>query len=109
MSNIAFIGEEGMVSLFGLSGIDTFGVKSQEAQPILRKVCANENYSIVLITEWAAKDTVEFINETNLEGKKYIMIIPDHTGANDISRLILKKSVEKAVGADILSRKDSPS
>ncbi len=109
MPDIAFIGQEGIVSLFALAGIDTFGIKLQEAQPALKKICANENYSIVLITESAARDAVEFINETNLEGKKYIMIIPDHTGTNDISRLILKKSVEKAVGADILSRKDSPS
>jgi len=102
MSSIALICQEGLISLFGLVGIDTFGVKSNETEAVLKGVCENKDYLIILITESIASNTLEFINRINLEGKKYIMIIPDHTGKTELSRLILKKAVEKAVGADIL-------
>ncbi len=104
MSKVALIGQKDLVSLFAIAGIDTFGIKDvKDSEVVLREVC-EKDYSIVLITESAAINLIEYINRINLEGKIYIMVIADHTQKEDISRELLKRSVEKAVGADILFR-----
>ncbi|MFH0838699.1 MAG: V-type ATP synthase subunit F [Candidatus Omnitrophota bacterium] len=102
MSNIAFIGEDDVISLFGIAGIDTFGVKSKSPHAVVTELYESRQYAIICISESIARGLSELIHTVNLEGRTYIMSIPDHTGKNDFSKLLLKKAFEKAIGADIL-------
>ncbi len=102
MSDIALIGPKGLVSVFALVGIDVFGVELGKSSSTLSELCKNDNYSIILITESVAKGNLELITTVNLEGRRYIMVIPDHAKQRDMSKLIINKSVEKAIGVDIL-------
>ena len=55
-----------------------------------------------MITETYACDIYTYIMECNLSSDTYVMVIPDHTGHNAVSKMILKNAAEKALGADLL-------
>ncbi len=73
----------------------------EEAKKILHTI-AKEDYAIIYITEKLCKDMVEDINRYKERQIPAIVPIPGIDGSYGIGLSVLKKSVEKAVGADIL-------
>jgi V/A-type H+/Na+-transporting ATPase subunit F len=106
MSNIALIGEKEIAVGFNLVGYQIFPVtKSEEAIEALR-VCVQDNYAIVFITNEIAQTMIEEIEEYQKKSSMTICILPNRTKETELSINILRKNVEKAVGTDILFRKE---
>ena len=106
MSNIAIIGEREIIIGFSLVGFQLFPVTdSIEAKNALEKCINTSNFRIVFITDNIAQLIIEEIEKYQRISTISICILPDRIKDSELSREILRKNVEKAVGTDILFRK----
>ena len=104
MHNIAIIGESDSVQSFKSLGIDTFVVNTaQDASHKLHDL-AKKDYAIIYITEQMAVQISEDIDIYSDKKLPAIILIPGVQGSLGIGAAAVKKSVERAVGADILSK-----
>jgi len=106
MYNIGVIGDKDSILGFKALGLSVFPVtQPEEAEEILGKL-AEEQYAVIYITEQIAKDIVSSIDKYNDRRFPAIIPIPGNQGVVGIGMEGVKKSVEKAVGADILFNKE---
>ena len=102
MYKIGVIGDKESVLGFRAVGLEVFPTdSSDEAKHILRKI-AKEDFAIIYITEKLYQymiDEVEAYRDSRLPS---IIPIPGRDGNTGIGMSSVKKSVERAVGADIL-------
>jgi V/A-type H+-transporting ATPase subunit F len=104
MYKIGVIGDKDSVLGFKAVGMSVFPVTSPlEAQEVLDKL-ADEQFAVVYITEQLAKNIMSAIDKYNDERFPAIIPIPSNQGTLGIGMQGVKKSVERAVGADILFR-----
>ncbi|MDQ2085127.1 V-type ATP synthase subunit F [Herbivorax sp. ANBcel31] len=102
MYKIGVIGDKDSIMGFKAVGISTFPVSTPlEAQETLEKI-ADDEYAVVYITEQMAKDIVSTIEQYSERRFPAIIPIPGNAGSLGIGVQGVKKSVERAVGADIL-------
>jgi len=102
MHRIGIIGDKNSVLAFKAVGLDTFSCETtEETRATLRRL-AKEGYAIIFITEGYAKDIHEFMDRFKYQQLPAVIPIPGVDGNHGIGDEILKKSVERAVGADIL-------
>jgi V/A-type H+-transporting ATPase subunit F len=106
MYKIGVIGDRGSVLGFKAVGLDVFPAASiDEAKATLQRI-AKEEYAIIYITEKLCKDMVDEIEKYKDMRVPAIIPIPGMDGSYGIGMANLKKSVERAVGADILFGND---
>ena len=106
MYNIAVIGEKDSIYGFAALGVEIIPVNNaQEAYKGLRRVIS-QNYAIVYITESIASALEEEIDNYNKENTIAIIPIPGINGNTGIGMRNVKKSVNKAIGSDIIFEKD---
>jgi V/A-type H+-transporting ATPase subunit F len=87
---------------FKAVGISVFPVSTPEkAQEVLEKI-ADDEYAIIYITEQMAANIVSTIEQYSERRFPAIIPIPSNAGSLGIGLQGIKKSVERAVGADIL-------
>ena len=100
MYKIAVVGDYDSIFGFAALGLDTFPVTSRkEAEEKLETLAANE-YGIIYITEaMAAECEIEKIQEQLFPA---VIRIPGVSGNTGDGVEGVKKSVEQAVGSDIL-------
>lgn len=67
---------------------------------------ARDGYGIIFVTETIAKDIEETIERYQTEVLPAIILIPGSSGSLGIGLQKIKDNVEKAVGVDILSKKE---
>lgn len=104
MYKIGVIGDKDSIMGFKAVGMSVFPVTSPlEAQEILFKI-ADEQYAVIYITEQIAKGIMPAIEKYRDERFPAIIPIPGNQGSLGIGMSGVKKSVERAVGADILFR-----
>lgn len=104
MYKIGVIGDKDSILGFKVLGISVFPVtEPEEAERILDRL-ASEQYAVVYITEQIAKDITKAIEKYNGKIHPAIIPIPGNQGSLGIGMQGVKKSVERAVGADILFR-----
>lgn len=104
MYKIGVIGDKDSILGFKAIGMSVFPVTSPlEAQEIVEKI-AGEQYAVIYITEQFAKDIVPTIDKYSDDRFPAIIPIPGNQGSLGIGMQGVKKSVERAVGADILFR-----
>ena len=104
MYKIGVIGDKDSILGFKAVGMSVFPVTNPlEAQEILEKL-AGEQYGVIYITEQVAKDIVPVIDKYSEQKFPAIIPIPGNQGSLGIGMQGVKKSVERAVGADILFR-----
>lgn len=102
MYKIGVIGDKDSILGFKAVGFNVYPVtKSEEAREILHRL-AGDNYAAIYITEQIAKEMVEDIDRYKDEMFPAIIPIPGNQGSLGIGMQGVKKSVERAVGADIL-------
>ncbi|AUG56227.1 V-type ATP synthase subunit F [Acetivibrio saccincola] len=102
MYKIGVIGDKDSILGFKAVGISVFPVSTPEkAQEVLEKI-ADDQYAIVYITEQLAEKIVSTIDEYSERRFPAIIPIPSNAGSLGIGLQGIKKSVERAVGADIL-------
>lgn len=106
MFKIGVIGDSASVLGFMAIGFSVFPVLDEEsAQKTLARL-ANENYAIIYITERYAQACAETIARYKDIPMPAIIAIPSKEGSTGYGMVNIKKSVERAVGADILFKEN---
>jgi V/A-type H+/Na+-transporting ATPase subunit F len=102
MFKIGVIGDKDSILGFKSVGFSIFPVKNScEAEKLLHEL-AEQQFAVIYVTEQIAADimnSVELYNDKNLPA---IILIPGNQGSLGLGMQGVKKTVEKAVGADIL-------
>lgn len=102
MYKIAVIGDRDSVYGFAALGLDVFPVdEPAEAIKTLRHLAENE-FGIIYITEALGAKIETEIERYRFEQLPAIILIPGVSGNTGQGILNVKKSVEQAVGSDIL-------
>ena len=102
MYKIGVIGDKDSILGFKALGLSVFPATApEEAARILQKL-AEEDYAVIYITEQIAGHIVSTIDQYNERRFPAIIPIPGNQGVLGIGMSGVKKSVERAVGADIL-------
>ena len=102
MYKIAVLGDQDSVLGFKALGLDVYGAETvDEGRDRLHKL-AKENYAIIYLTEQLASGLQPEIERYKDDLTPAIILIPGKGGSLGIGMANVKKSVERAVGADIL-------
>ena len=99
---IAVIGDWESVMGFRALGLDAYPASSpEEAREIIHKL-AKEDCAVIYLTEQLAVKLEDVIARYKDALRPAIILIPGKSGSLGIGMDNVKKSVERAVGADIL-------
>ena len=99
---IAVLGDKDSVMGFKALGLTVFPVESlEQARTTLHRI-AKEDYAVVYLTEQFAAQMQADIARYKDEHTPAIKLIPGTEGSLGLGMANIKKSVERAVGADIL-------
>lgn len=102
MYKIGVIGDKDSVLGFKAVGMDVFPVSTpKDAESTLDNL-AQDNYAVIFITEQVVKDIVPAIDKYRSSKLPAIIPVPGNQGSLGLGIQGVKKSVEQAVGADIL-------
>jgi V/A-type H+-transporting ATPase subunit F len=103
MHKIAVMGDRDSILGFKAIGFDVYPTDSKEESANLLSQLVDEGYALIYITEQAASEINEEISRYRSSYFPAIILIPGSKGTLGIGMRAVKESVEKAVGADILS------
>jgi V/A-type H+-transporting ATPase subunit F len=102
MYKIGVIGDRESILGFKAVGLDVFPIDDpEEAKKILKRI-AKEDFAIIYITEQVYQFMMDEVDEYTDSRLPAIIPIPGKDGTLGIGMTSVKKSVERAVGADIL-------
>lgn len=102
MYKIAVVGDRESVYGFSSLGIDIYPAYSGDEAKVLIKKLAEDNYAVIYITEALAKDASEIIEKYSREITPAIILIPGVSGNTGEGMSSVMKSIERAVGSQIL-------
>lgn len=102
MSKICIIGEQEFVFCFKMFGVSIFPVVNEkEAEDALVKA-VSDGFSIIYLTETYIEKIESKIETITKMHPVSIIIIPGQGELKDLGWRKLRKTVEKAIGADLL-------
>ena len=102
MYKIGVIGDRDSILGFKAVGLDVFPIDDpEEAKKTLKRI-AKEDFAIIYITEQIYQHMMDLVDEYTDSRLPAIIPIPGKDGTLGIGMTSVKKSVERAVGADIL-------
>ena len=87
---------------FRALGLDTYPVTSAEEAREKIKELAKQDCAVIYLTERLAKELEDVLNRYKDELRPAIILIPGREGSLGIGRANIQRSIERAVGADIL-------
>ncbi len=102
MYKIAVLGAYDSIYGFAALGLDTYPVKDEEQALKTFRQLAEDSYAVIYITEATAAQLLEEIEKYRKQFLPAIIQIPGITGNTGAGIEGIKKSVEKAIGSDIL-------
>ena len=102
MAKIAVMGAYDSIFGFAALGLDTYAVQETEQARRLLRQLAGQDYAVIYITEALAAELDEEIEKYRSSLLPAIIQIPGVAGNTGKGIEGVKKSVEKAVGSDIL-------
>lgn len=106
MYKVGVIGDHSSVLGFKALGLDIFPAKDlSDGRKVLNRI-VKEKYAMIYITEKLYKDMAEEVEKYKDLLIPAIIPIPGIDGSHGMGMANLKKSVERAVGADILFSND---
>jgi V/A-type H+-transporting ATPase subunit F len=106
MYKIGVVGERDAVIAFLALGVTVKDVENPEEAMKAVDTMAREGYGLIFITETMAKDIKETIERYKNEMLPAVILIPGSQGSLGIGLASIRDNVEKAVGVDILSKKE---
>lgn len=106
MYKIAVIGDYGSIYGFAALGLDTFPVTDPEEAKAKFQRLTQGTYAVIYITEALAAQLEQEIEKHRGDILPAIIQIPGISGNTGAGVLGVKKSVEQAVGSDILFGND---
>jgi len=102
MYKIGMIGDKDSVLGFMAAGFSVHITEDgEEAKKILREL-AEKEYAVIYITEELALKMTDDIDRYKDAPLPAVIVIPGKKGSSGFGMANIKKSVERAVGADIL-------
>ncbi|MCI7239601.1 MAG: V-type ATP synthase subunit F [Anaerococcus sp.] len=102
MYDVAVIGDKDSVLAFKALGVKVYtAIDGNDAKNIIEDL-AKEKTGVIFITEEFAKDIPSTIDKYREEMVPAIILIPSNKGSMGLGLKDITKSVEKAVGANIL-------
>ncbi len=102
MYKIAVLGDYDSIYGFAAVGLDTFPVSDSEGATRQLHTLAENNYSVIYVTEELASRISEEIEKYSTSLYPAIIQIPGVSGNTGAGVENVKKTVEQAVGSDIL-------
>lgn len=102
MANIAVMGDRDSIYGFAALGLDTFFARSEEEVKSCFHRLISADYGVIYITEAAAALIAEDIEKIKAQPLPAVILIPGAWGNTGSGISNVKKSVEQAVGSDIL-------
>ena len=106
MHKIAVIGSKDSVLGFLALGLSVLFVETAEEAEVKLKELIKEEYAVIYITEDVAQKISPLIGQYKDQMLPAIILIPGTGSSLGIGMAEISKSVERAVGADILFQKD---
>ena len=101
MDKIAVVGDYDSIYGFAAIGLDIFPTNAENAPAVMHKVTGG-NYGIIYITEALAEKIPNVIDHFKGQISPAIILIPGTSGDTGEGVRGVKKSVEQAIGSDIL-------
>lgn len=102
MYRVAVIGDRDSVYGFSSLGLDVFFAENaREALPLFKEI-VNGEYAVIYITERLADGLSDEIDKFSFLPTPAIILIPGLKGNTGQGMANVKKTVEKAVGSDII-------
>ena len=106
MYKIALMGNRETIIGFKLLGVFIFPInKKEESVEILNKL-VKEKYAVIFVTEEIGCQIIEEIEILQKTSFTSITIIPSKSEKKYLGLKILRNNIEKAIGTDILFRKE---
>ncbi|EEU12219.1 MULTISPECIES: V-type ATP synthase subunit F [Anaerococcus] len=103
MYRVAVIGDKDSVLMFKALGVDVYtAVDGEDAKKLVNKL-AQEDVGIIFITEDFAAKIQDTIDKYREKMTPAIILIPSNKEDLGLGMADINKSVEKAVGANILN------
>lgn len=106
MYRIGVVGEKDSIMAFLALGMTVKAVDTPEEGARAIDTMARDGYGLIFVTETIAKDIEETIDRYKNEMLPAIILIPGSKGSLGIGLAKIRDNVEKAVGVDILSKKE---
>lgn len=104
MARIAVVGDYDSILGFKAVGLDVYPADTAETvSETIRSLAVAGDTAIIYITEQAAQKAKEEIERYKDKPSPAIILIPGREGSLGIGKANLKSSIERAVGADIIS------
>lgn len=103
MYRVAVIGDKDSVLAFKALGVEVYTVIDGNEASEKIKDLAKEEVGVIFITEKLAQEIPSTIDKYRDQMTPAIILIPGNTGSMGIGLADINKSVEKAVGANILN------
>lgn len=102
MYRAAVIGDRDSIYGFAALGLDVNIIEhGEDPAPVFKKLCEGE-YAVIYVTEALATELAPRIEHYQEQKTPAIILIPGVTGNTGEGINAVKKSVEKAVGSDII-------
>jgi len=106
MSKVAIIGDKTSILGFKALGLDTYPVvRPEDARDVWPQI-REQDYGVIFVTEPVYKVMEDLFQEVAEQIAPAITVLPATTGGTGIGMERIKKIIERAVGADILSEKE---
>lgn len=106
MYKIAVVGDKDSILGFKAIGVDTYPVTGSEGALAVLKKLATADCGVIFLTEELAGELEDVVNELNKRFLPAVVLIPNSKGTLGIGMNKIKNNAEKAIGADILFRKE---
>jgi V/A-type H+-transporting ATPase subunit F len=102
MYKVAVIGDRDSIYGFAALGLDTYPVSEKEEAAKTLKILTDGQYAVIYITESLQEELESEIDRYNTNYLPAIIPIPGVSGNTGKGMRNVKKSVERAVGSDII-------
>lgn len=102
MYKVAVLGDRDSIYGFAALGLDTYPVEEKEEAAKLLKTLADGTYAVIYITEYLQAQLETEIDSYISSYFPAIIPIPGVSGNTGMGMHYVKKSVERAVGSDII-------
>ena len=103
MNKIAVMGDQDSIYGFAALGLVPFSITDpQTAEKKLRELAEGGDYAVIYITEALAAKIEPEIERYRSAGLPAVILIPGASGNTGRGIMAVKKSVEQAVGSDII-------
>ncbi|MBP7110821.1 MAG: V-type ATP synthase subunit F [Firmicutes bacterium] len=106
MHRMAVIGESSSIAGFMALGFTVLPAGDPVEAAALVKRAADEGHAVIFVTEGLAKDMLDEFVKYAKKPLPIVLTIPDSGGDTGAAMAKLRRTVEKALGADILFGKE---